>query len=137
MEDTRTYFLNFCNDKNEHQGCAVVEINRDMMESDLISKYIADFGTNGFPEEDARWMAAITLRCVMEGCMPPNEGSMVAIRVDHMDGFPKLSQYPRHKLLQRDELLALGSVELNAQFDQFGQCHGIEPVKQEETSAWD
>jgi hypothetical protein len=103
MSQTRTFWLSFCDpDRLEGQqflGVAVVEVST--AEADAASTEVRARFPHAKP--GAEWIAAATRKAWVLGCNPGGE-IMFADITDAVHG----REVPRHRLLSRHEVTALG-----------------------------
>ncbi len=102
---TRTYWLSFCdNDRPAGQqflGVAVVDVTeKDRAEAEVITRE-----KWGERDEEVYWLGAAIRKSHQEGCNPG--GEVASARIDEFIT-PETPDCPRHRLLSKAELQALG-----------------------------
>lgn len=113
ISDTgRTYWLSFCDgDKPEGEqflGVAVVDVDNIDRHDSRVESFVRSLrGPSGPPPDDeALWLAAATAKAWETGCNPG--GEMMAFDMTSLRGEPELARTPRHVLLSKSDLAALG-----------------------------
>lgn len=127
--ETRTYWLSFCDpDKpagTQFLGVAVVDVTAEDASDPM--NVIRCLGS---PEpEEAIWLAAAITKAHATGCNPGGQvqaADLTAFR-DHPEAKAMLDKTPRHTLMPKDELAALGHepVTLDEFEAEFGDGHTV------------
>jgi hypothetical protein len=101
----KTYWLSFTDDRrpagDQFQGVAIVEV------TEAEAAVALEVMQARFPraEEGAEWIAAAIRRAWMTGCNPG--GQVQSVEIPPEEG----TDLPRHQLLSRETLKALGAIE--------------------------
>ncbi len=113
--ETQTWWLSFCDsDRPQGQqflGVAVLDVTADEM-ADAIAEVTYLRAIHGLPPADdppTHWMAAAVRKAHLLGCNPG--GEVAAWRMDDVPACAdELARLPRHQLLSKADLDALGVI---------------------------
>lgn len=114
----RTYWLSFCDaDRPEGEqflGVAVVEVDNIDRHDARVEDYVRERrGPTGPPPDDeALWLTAAMAKAWETGCNPG--GQMLSFDMTSLRDTEELKRTPRHVLLSRADLDALGHEPLSA-----------------------